>query len=268
MKKYPIEIRAERRKGQSAKKKNSPDLPRQSLVQVYFPYRNMNLTYYNDKFDLNVGDLVYVEGKLEGHRGRITHVTYSFKIKLSDYKKVISVIDTHIQGELSLAGSHFITFSETTLPVQKIKTWFKAPEDEEDYVCSHEEQTEFSLLDLSSMNISPERADRGYDYYMSNKVVYLCIDRTHGYAIVEGKETYEVEFEYLEGEISNLVCSCYCSDPCKHQFAVMLQLKETINFIKKHYKRKYQDYFATINKNVFWNITMDIKKTGTIKVNF
>lgn len=44
---------------------------KKSVVQIHFPARNMTLAYYNDKFDLRRGDLVYVDGKLEGLRGRV-----------------------------------------------------------------------------------------------------------------------------------------------------------------------------------------------------
>lgn len=67
---------------------------RKSLVQVYFPDRNTTLTYFNDRFDLYCGDLVYVDGKLTGLIGRITDVNYNFKIKISDYKRVIALVDT------------------------------------------------------------------------------------------------------------------------------------------------------------------------------
>ena len=72
--------------------------PRRSMVQVYFAERNMNLAYYNDQFDLHCGDTVYVDGKLEGMRGRVTQVSYNFKIKVSDYKRVIAVADTAGNG--------------------------------------------------------------------------------------------------------------------------------------------------------------------------
>lgn len=72
--------------------------PRRSMVQVYFAERNMNLAYYNDQFDLHCGDTVYVDGKLEGMRGRVTQVSYNFKIKVSDYKRVIAVADTAVNG--------------------------------------------------------------------------------------------------------------------------------------------------------------------------
>ncbi|MDD6485277.1 MAG: hypothetical protein PUF72_12065 [Clostridiales bacterium] len=73
--------------------------PKKSVVRVYFPHRGMGWAYYNDSFDLKVGDFVYVEGKLEGYRGQVTEVNYAFKIKLSDYKKVIAVIDTNVKGD-------------------------------------------------------------------------------------------------------------------------------------------------------------------------
>ena len=101
--------------------------PRKSVVRVHFPARNMDLSYYNDAFDLKCGDIVFVEGKLEGLRGRVVDVAYNFKIKLSDYKKVISVADTNVRGEFFFAGSHFVTFDRGTLPYEKVITWFKAP---------------------------------------------------------------------------------------------------------------------------------------------
>ena len=76
--------------------------PTRSLVLIHFPARNMTLSYYNNQFDLHCGDLVFVEGKLEGFRGHVVDVCYTFKIKLSDYKRVISVADTKVHGEFHL----------------------------------------------------------------------------------------------------------------------------------------------------------------------
>ena len=56
-------------------------MARKSVVQVYFPERHASYAYYNDRFDLKCGDIVFVEGKLEGIRGRVTEVNYNFKIK-------------------------------------------------------------------------------------------------------------------------------------------------------------------------------------------
>ena len=67
-------------------------VPRKSLVQVRFPGKGMALTYFNDLFDLKVGDRVYVDGKLERQLGHVVDVSYNFKIKISDYKKIIAVV--------------------------------------------------------------------------------------------------------------------------------------------------------------------------------
>lgn len=240
--------------------------PKKSIVQVYFPSRGMGWAYYNDSFDLKVGDFVYVEGKLEGHRGQVTEVNYSFKIKLSDYKKVIAVVDTNVTGDFYLAGSHLVTFDNDAIPFNKVRTWFKAPESDEEYVRGNDDSKAFPLDDLSKMNISHDVADRGHDYYIENRVSYICIDKTHGYAIVEGSENYEIEFSYIDGEISNLTCSCFCSGACKHEFAVMLQLRETLAFITKNYENEYTNYFAVISKGVFMNTVMNKKDSGKISL--
>lgn len=239
--------------------------PRKSVVQVSFASRNMTLAYYNDRFDLHRGDMVYVDGKLEGQRGCVTEVNYNFKIKASDYKRVIAVVDTTVTGRFFMAGSHFVTFDRTALPINKVVTWFKAPMKDNDEFISGYDDTAFQLDDLSGMKVSAAIAERGYDYYMENRVKYICIDGTEGYAIVEGRENYEVEFEYYDGEISGLVCSCFCSYNCKHEFSAMLQLKETLERIEKHYADEYErtEYFAAVSKSMLFSFVIEGKENGS-----
>ncbi len=238
--------------------------PRKSVVSVYFEKRNTSLTYYNDRFDLRLGDLVYVEGKLEGVRGRVTELNYNFKIKVSDYKRIIAVADTDVKGEFFMAGNHFVTFEKGALPAGKALAWFKAPTDTEDEIASGEDDGEFHLDDLSGMNVSPDVAQRGHDYYLANKVRYICLDAKSGYAIVEGGETYEVEFKFEAGKIKSLTCSCFCTGKCKHEFAALLQLKETLELIEKQYSEKFarSGYFAAINKGTLFAFAVDGKENG------
>jgi len=238
--------------------------PKKSLVQVRFEEKNMTLAYYNDRFDLHCGDLVYVEGKLEGLRGRVTAVNYNFKIKIADYKRVIAVVDTCVSGRFHMAGSHFVTFDRCALPGAKVLSWFKAPAAEEEYVCGSDDET-FLLDHLGDMPIGEAIAERGHEYYLENKVRYLSIDGTRGFAIVEGREAYEVEFDYHQGAISNLTCSCYCSYNCKHEFAAMLQLKETLKLIEKHYADEYDrnGYFAAIYMPTLFVYAIDGKEKGS-----
>ena len=270
MKKYPIgfntEIHNEQENFVPMEVCKGVTEPKKSLVEVYFPHRGMGWTYYNDEFDLKVGDFVYVEGKLEGYRGQVTKVNYSFKIKLSDYKKVVAVIDTHVKGDIYLAGSHIVSFDKNVIPYSKVVTWFNPPQNDEDYVSSNDDANSFLLNDLSTMNILHDVADRGHNYFIQNRVAYIEIDGTRGRAIVEGSDNYEIEFNYNNGEISNLICSCFCSGTCKHEFAAMLQLKETLEFITQNYEEEYKDYFAAVTKAVFMNTVMNKTVSGKISL--
>ena len=154
-------------------------VPKKSLVQVRFPGKGMALSYYNDLFDLKPGDFVYVDGKLEGQLGRIVDVSYNFKIKIADYKRVIAVVNTSVSGQFHMAGSHFVTFERSTLPKEQISLWFKAPaQDDEEYV-SNSDDTSFRLEDFKGFNVNPTIADRGHDYYIENRVRYISLKLRH-----------------------------------------------------------------------------------------
>ncbi len=253
MKKYPIGFNTkavtEVAFGEAAVAEKRTSEPRRSIVEVYFAHRGTSWPYYNDRFDLKVGDLVYVEGKLEGYQGRVIAVSYSFKIKLSDYKRVLAVADTSIYGELYFTQSHMLAFAPNVMPYEKVRAWFLPPlSEEEEFVSGETDGEGIPLDDLSKLQIDSETAARGHDIYMRNKVVYLCLEQTRGRAIVAGSEKYEVEFDYVNGCIENLTCSCYCSSVCKHEFAVLLQLKDMLEQIEKQYAKAYNGYFAALSK--------------------
>ena len=84
-----------------------------------------------------------------------------------------------------------------------------------------------------------------------------------GRAIVIGSMPYEVEFNYRNGEISGLVCNCYCSGACKHEFATMLQLKETLDLINDEYGDDLlKDYLAIISKSSLFEYVIFGKTQG------
>ena len=239
---------------------------RKSLVKVRFSFLGYNsFSYYNDKFDLKVGDQVYVEGKFEGMKGTVEEVCYSFKIKPSDYKKVISVVDTSISGDFYIAGEFVISFSKNTLSPRKIRTWFNAPSDEE-FVCSVDEENCFPLDNLKKMDIRSEIIERGKDYYHQGLVKCVIMNGSHGFAIVDGSKAYEVEFDYDGEIISNLTCTCPCTFNCKHEYAVMLRLQDILRCIKKHYGTEHNGYFAAISKRTFMDIVMTKDVTGKISL--
>ena len=248
---FPEEIRKKYKLGEYADEEQW--FPRKSVVDIRFE-DGRKFSYYNDEFDLHIGDIVYVDGKLEGIKGRVVEINYNFKIKLSDYKKVIAVVDTDVSGKFYTAGSHSLAFDSRVIPKGKIRLWFLPPQNEEEVVVSGGDESSFRLDDLKEMGIGETVAERGYDYYIGNKVVYLELNGTEGYAIVEGGKAYEVEFRYEDGKISGLTCGCFCTGKCKHEFAAMLQLKECLENIKKYYAKEFEKsgYFAAIrNPNLF-----------------
>ena len=257
---------------ESNEKRNIENIPAQkiapvikkSVVDVFFPDRHLTCSYYNDMFDLKRGDIVYVEGKLEGKRGRVVDINYNFKIKLSDYKRVIGVADTDVIGEFHLAGSHFITIDEGALKYEQIATWLKAPENEnEEYVSSSGDDV-FNLNDLGGMNIKNEVAERGHEYYMENRVVYIELSHGKGRAIVTGSKAYDVEFFYKDEDITGLVCNCYCTGACKHEFATMLQLRDILAIIKNEYPFiDHNDYLSAVSKTSFFEFVIDGNTKGT-----
>lgn len=239
--------------------------PRKSLVQVRFPDSGIALAYFNDRFDLKVGDRVYVDGKMQGKLGRVVEVNYNFKIKRSEFKTVIAHCDSEVRGQFFVADAHFVTFDPDALPVEQVKLWFRGPEGEdEEYVCGSDD-TSFALDDPRGLKVSPAIAQRGHNYYLENRVRYLNLRDNHGFAIVEGTENYIVEFEYHNGRISQLVCDCHCSYNCKHEVAVMLQLCELLDWIEEYHPEAYQHTgcFAAIDKGTMFSFAVEGKEQGS-----
>lgn len=240
--------------------------PVKSVIRVHFPQRNLTCSYYNDTFDLHKGDIVYVEGKLEGMQGVVVDVSHVFKIKVSDYKRVIGVADTEIYGELFPAGSHLVAKQRDTIPFEKILSWFSPPKDEEEYETGDGEII-VDIDDPESLKISSKTAEKGFDYYRCNRVVYTEVSDGRGRAIVQGSECYTLEFEYADRHIRNITCSCYCSGVCKHIFAAVLQLRDILNFIGDLYcGEDFGDYFAAVSKEAFFEFALSRSTGGKITI--
>ena len=96
--------------------------------------------------------------------------------------------------------------------------------------------------------------------------MYISVARTTGRVIVEGSRFYEVSFDYGNGGLRNITCDCFCSYHCKHEFAALLQLRETLKIIEDLYDDEYSqgDYFAAVSKSALMNYAVDRKEKGSI----
>lgn len=239
------------------------------LAEVYFPDRHFHLTYFNDEFPLEVGDLVYVEGKMEGIAGRVEKISYNFKIRLSDYKRIIARIDTRVEGQFYLAGDSVITLEERALPYEKVRSWFIPPsKEEEETVVSTDLEEEYYSFDELKEKTPLAIWERGEEYYEEDRVVYAEFDGDMIRAIVLGTYAYEVEWEYDHGEIRNLLCNCFCTGTCKHEVAAMLQVTETMKAMDEEYGDDFDHrYIAMMPKSVFFKYTLATPKSGGFKLN-
>lgn len=233
---------------------------RRSVVQVRFE-DGRTLAYYNDRFDLHRGDIVFVEGKFEGERGRVTEVNYNFKIRVSDYKRVIAVGDTALKGHFFSVDDCFVTFDPLAAPVERVRSWYLPPEKEDEYLCGSDD-SEISLKTFEGFKVSPVIMQRGENYYASGNVKYLCLDGARGYALVEGTQVYEVEFTYRNDEIRALTCTCFCPYACKHEVAVLLSLRSLLKTIETDYAGEFarSGYFAALNRDDLFRFAFDGSK--------
>ena len=245
-------------------------MPVKSLVKVFFPERRTTLSYFNDQFPLKEGDRVFVEGSLAGFWGVVKEVSYTFKIKRSEYKKVIAVADMSISGEVFIAGDSMIAIDESVLPYEKVRTWFLPPvSEEEEYEISVDNSEEISLEELDKMKIAPIIRERGEMCFEEERVVYLEICDGKLRAIVQGSKPYEITAKFSDGKITELLCDCPFPGTCKHEYALLLFLKATLKSLETTFCKDYKwTYLAMMPKSLFYDFLLEDKKSGRIIFDF
>ena len=238
---------------------------RKSLVRVRFLDTYTCLTYYNDLFDLEVGDMVFVSGAFFGRKARVEEVSYPFKIKKKDYERVLSVADTELSGKFFWTERSVFAFDEHTLPYEKVRTWFFPPSEEEDeWEIAVEEGEKVSLSNLEKMKISPVIRERGEEYFEDDRVAYVEIRDGKIRAFVEGSKNYEVTARIDDGVVTELLCDCPYPGTCKHQYAILCYLRETKKEIDEVYgDGLYLDDISLMPKSTFLAHTLSGKKSGT-----
>ena len=74
--------------------------------------------------------------------------------------------------------------------------------------------------------------DRGFDYYLDDRVSDFNLSDKAIEAVVEGSEDYRVKILFGDGEIAGMTCSCpYAADgtPCKHMAAVLYEYDDALD---------------------------------------
>ena len=100
-----------------------PKTPVKSLVRVRFEDADPELTYYNDRFDLKPGNRVFVSGKRAGEIGIVSSVSTKFRIRLSDFERVIALAQTPIHGTYKPAADKMLSYDSNALSPEAFRTW-------------------------------------------------------------------------------------------------------------------------------------------------
>ena len=233
--------------------------PVKSLVKVRFECHSTPLAYYNDRFDLQEGDVVYVSGKLAGVLGVVVSVTTKFRIHTSDYERVLSLLDLTIHGSFTRVRDKMVTFDQIAITPEQFGGWVTPPEDpkkkkgedeDEDEVISGEGYT----IDINNIegceDITSAIAERAVNYCMDGRVRYLCVRNGIGRAYVEGTKWYRVDFHFSDGMMTDIYCDCPYSELCKHEVAVAL----TLRMLFKQPQFKNTCDFTALDRWVFWQL--------------
>ena len=171
-----------------------------------------------------------------------------------------------MRGTFYVFGSHMLTLDHDALPYAQVRSWFFPPEADGEFVTGHGPGPEYVLDVLAQTHDSSDIAEKGSAYYAENRVVYLSVDGTQGHAIVQGSAPYELTFTYTGGTVSALTCPCYETGLCKHGAALLLQLRETVDFLREEHEEAFaaSDRFAAVSKRIFSHFAMDGSASGCI----
>ncbi|MBQ9415189.1 MAG: hypothetical protein IJU16_08720, partial [Clostridia bacterium] len=210
-----------------------------------------------------------VSGKLEGLRGEVQEVSYTFKIRLSAYEKVTAVVDTRAAGEWKLDGTYLLSFDEGALPARRVLSWFRAPSEEEN-IASDDGFLFQNVRDLvSQKRLFPSTLEEGEELMEENAVVYLSVNDGEGVAVVESRgSSYVVEFTYTDQRFGAVVCDCYGVGLCRHSVAALLKMQQLLSLFRDCYADQWNEHerFSAVRKDVFFSHVLKEENDVVLKL--
>ncbi|MGN0528596.1 MAG: hypothetical protein ACI4IE_05640 [Eubacterium sp.] len=222
--------------------------PVRSVVTVRFE-NGREYPYYNDEFNLKVGDVVFVDGKLAGQQGRVTGVTTKFKVSLDYYKRVIARLNLNFNGGFERVNG-FMLSKDCVLPFEQVNAWFNPPrEDEEEFFIGEGYEVMLGKTDECEDVYRDEYID-GAELFYDDAVKYISVKNGLGKAIVKSSKYHTVDFTLENGVIKNLYCDCISAHCCKHIVAVCMAIQMLID----KNKISYDTDFTALAHNLFYNV--------------
>ena len=234
--------------------------PKLSVVTVRFE-DGREYPYLNDKFNLKIGDMVFVDGKLKGRLGMVVAVTTKFKVSLAYYKYVLAKADFSFHGSFKPVANFVVSRGEETIPFEQLQTWLPpaAPDDEpEEFVCG--EGYAVNLNDIESTEgFDYDTADAAVELLTEGYVKFISVVNGIGRAVIKRRHLQIVEFRLEGNNMTDIFCGCLNPGLCRHILAVAIGTKKIIDTLEIGEKESF-----TAIENDLFNIATNNRGTTIV----
>lgn len=220
------------------------------LVNVNFGY-GQDLCYLSDMENIEVGDLVTVEGKKEDEIGVVKTVRKSFKIPKFEMKWIESVINRDVSGNYFKLDEDMVSLDATLTAEQFISMSIGMKYKDNQAIGEEELDVDLENFEENELFENELVKIRGKELYKAKAVKFISLQDGVGKAIVRGGEWYEIDFGYANGKITYLACECPYFEECKHEIALLYKLRE---LLKKLAKKTNKENFVICAKDYFGGI--------------
>ncbi len=235
-----------------------------SLVRVHFEDAAYELTYFNDRFDLKPGDRVFVSGKRAGEVGIVNSVSTKFRIKASNYERVIALAQTPIHGTYKPVADKMLSYDAGALSPEGFRTWVMPPEEpteDEDEEIIYGDGYEIPLNDPhNAEGVDKVVFGRALNYCSGGRIGYISVRDGVGRAYVEGEHWYELDFRIRSNAIEEAYCDCPYPGLCKHLLAVAV----TLSVMSNHGDLDLSRDFVLIDADRFFEMIKRNEQTITL----
>ena len=127
-----------------------------------------------------------------------------------------------------------------------------------------EDETINKIIDKNINNFQHQIIKRGKDYYKAGNVIQVIKNKNTFIAKVKGTDYYEVKITIdKDSKTLSCNCTCPCEFLCKHEYAVLLAIKNK-KYIEKELKEEIIKNNITLNE-LIQNIPADELKQYILK---
>ncbi len=232
------------------------------LVEVKFD-SGMSLSYLSEIEEIEVGDLVTVEGKLEDEIGVVKTVKKSFKTPKFEMKWIESILNRDVSGNYFRLGEDMVS-TNCALTAEKFITMFAGLKYKDNQAVGEDEiELDLAKFEDDEMFDNELVKLRGKEIFKANGVMFISLQDGIGKAIVRGSEWYEIDFRLQNEKVTYIACDCPYFGDCKHEVALLYKLRDTLKKLAK--KTNSQDFvlcrkecFNTILSNGKGNVSMEL----------